>query len=295
VRPELDESSELEIEGGRHPIVEAALGPGEFVPNDAVLSDQQGRIMVLTGPNMAGKSTYLRQVALIALLAQAGSFVPAARARIGLVDRVFTRIGAQDDLAGQRSTFMVEMTEAASILRNATPRSLVILDEVGRGTSTYDGLALARAILEHLGSAPRLGCRTLFATHYHELAELEREIVGVRSARVEVLERGRQIVFLHRVVPGAADRSYGIHVARLAGVPSEVTARAEEILVALERDGSDRRPAPLAQRSSEEQAALAVADRLRALDVLRLPPLEALAEIQRLQELLDGVESPHRG
>lgn len=284
VRPAVDDSTDLDIEGGRHPIVEAALGPGDFVPNGLELSADGARVLVVTGPNMAGKSTYLRQAALIVLMAQIGSFVPAKRARIGLVDRVFTRIGAQDDLAGQRSTFMVEMTEAASILRNATPRSLVVLDEVGRGTSTYDGLALARSILEHLHGGPRLGCRTLFATHYHELAGLEAEFAGIRSVRVEVLERGRQVVFLHRVVAGAADRSYGIHVARLAGVPAEVTARAEAVLAALEASGpasSVKAPRPL---GSEERLALGVLDRLRGLDVLRLTPLQALAELQGLQE-----------
>ena len=294
VRPSLDESHNLLIEEGRHPVVEAALGPGEFVPNGVDLSAEQGPILVLTGPNMAGKSTFLRQVALIALLAQVGSFVPAARARIGLVDRIFTRIGAQDDLAGQRSTFMVEMTEAASILRNATPRSLVILDEVGRGTSTYDGLALARAILEHLEGSPRLGCRTLFATHYHELAELEHELSGLRSARMEVLERGRQIVFLHRVVPGAADRSYGIYVARLAGVPAAVTTRAEEILAKLEFDGPSGSIPSGTARTAEERTALDLIDRLRLLDPLRLTPIQALSEIQALRELLDGAESLHR-
>jgi DNA mismatch repair protein MutS len=237
---------------------------------------------------MAGKSTYLRQVALLALMAQVGSFVPAERARIGLVDRIFTRIGAQDDLAGQRSTFMVEMTEAASILRNATPRSLVVLDEVGRGTSTYDGLALARAILEHLHDAEQLGCRTLFATHYHELADLEATYGGIRSVRMEVLERGRDVVFLHRVVPGAADRSYGIHVARLAGVPAEVTSRAEAVLASLELNGRGTGVAPAASRTAEERAALAVADRLRRVDVLQMTPLQALAELQELQALVFG-------
>jgi DNA mismatch repair protein MutS len=286
VRPELDESRDLVIRGGRHPIVEAALQPGEFVPNDLTLGED-GRILVVTGPNMAGKSTCLRQAALIALLAQIGSFVPADSARLGLVDRIFTRIGARDDLAGRSSTFMVEMTEAANILRNATPRSLVILDEVGRGTSTYDGLALARAILERLHSAPGLDCRTLFATHYHELAGLERELPGIRSVRMEVLERGREVVFLHRLVPGAADRSYGIHVARLAGVPAEVTARAEAILAALEADGPARSVGRPAAPGPDERAALAVVDRLRGLDPLRLTPLDALSELQLLRELID--------
>jgi DNA mismatch repair protein MutS len=286
-RPRLDDSTDMVIHGGRHPMVESVLGPGEFVPNDLELDDDGARILVVTGPNMAGKSTYLRQAALIALMAQIGSFVPAERARFGLVDRIFTRIGAQDDLAGQRSTFMVEMTEAANILRNATPRSLVVLDEVGRGTSTYDGLALARSILEHLHGSSQLGCRTLFATHYHELAALEAELGRIRSVRMEVIERGREVVFLHRVVPGAADRSYGIHVARLAGVPAEVTARAEAVLAALEANGSRSSVGVAPRRTPEELAALAVVDRLRAIDPLGLTPLQASAELQALQELLD--------
>jgi DNA mismatch repair protein MutS len=286
-RPRLDDSTDMVVHGGRHPMVESVLGPGEFVPNDLELGDDGARILVVTGPNMAGKSTYLRQAALIALMAQIGSFVPAERARLGLVDRIFTRIGAQDDLAGQRSTFMVEMTEAANILRNATPRSLVVLDEVGRGTSTYDGLALARSILEHLHGSSQLGCRTLFATHYHELAGLEAELGRIRSVRMEVIERGRDVVFLHRVVPGAADRSYGIHVARLAGVPAEVTARAEAVLAALEANGSRSSVGVAPRRTPEELAALAVVDRLRTIDPLGLTPLQASAELQALQELLD--------
>jgi DNA mismatch repair protein MutS len=288
VRPELDESCDLVIEAGRHPIVEAALEPGAFVPNDAELTQNTGRIQVVTGPNMAGKSTVLRTVALIALMAQCGSFVPARRARIGLVDRIFTRIGAQDDLAGHRSTFMVEMTEAASVLRSATPRSLVVLDELGRGTSTYDGLALARAILEHLHDDPRLGCRTLFATHYHELAGLEAELSGVRSLRMEVLEQGREVVFLHRLVPGAADRSYGIHVARLAGVPPAVTARAEAILADLEASHASPEPrrgrVVPPPRPTPGRVAL---ERLRALDPLNLTPFQALEALQQLRDLLD--------
>ena len=289
VRPELDESRDLLILEGRHPMVEAALPPGDFVPNDLDLRADDARILVVTGPNMAGKSTILRQVALIALLAQVGSFVPAARARVGLVDRIFTRIGAQDDLSGQQSTFMVEMTEAAAILRSASPRSLVILDEVGRGTSTFDGLALARAILEYLHESPGLGCRTLFATHFHELAELEQSLAGLRSVRMEVLERGREVAFLHRLVPGAADRSYGIHVARLAGVPAAVTARAEAVLAELEADGRARPTSPPARPGPEETAALAIVDRLRQLEPLELTPLGALAELQALKELLEAL------
>ena len=230
VRPQLEDGETLEIEAGRHPVVEAALEgataqlgqPAAFVPNACRLDTTAEQIAIITGPNMAGKSTFLRSVALIVLLAQVGSFVPAARARIGLVDRIFTRVGAQDDLAAGQSTFMVEMVETASILRHARRKSLVILDEIGRGTSTYDGVAIAQAVVEHL-HGPEAGPRTLFATHYHELAELEHSLPRVRNHRVDVLEEGDRVVFLHRVVPGSAGRSYGIHVARLAGVPRAVT------------------------------------------------------------------------
>ncbi|HEX2184687.1 MAG TPA: hypothetical protein VHN78_04175, partial [Chloroflexota bacterium] len=214
--------------------------PAAFVPNGCRLDTSTEQIAIITGPNMAGKSTFLRSVALIVLLAQVGSFVPAARAKIGLVDRIFTRVGAQDDLAAGQSTFMVEMVETASILRHATRKSLVILDEIGRGTSTYDGHAIAQAVVEYLhqgserGAAPPGGPRTLFATHYHELAELERVLPRVRNFRMDVLEEGDRVVFLHRVVPGSAGRSYGIHVARLAGVPRTVTQRAEAVLADLE-------------------------------------------------------------
>ncbi len=270
VRPELDEGETIAIESGRHPVVEAALEgataqvgqPAAFVPNDCRLDAAGEQIAVITGPNMAGKSTYLRSVALIVLLAQVGSFVPAGAARIGLVDRIFTRVGAQDDLAAGQSTFMVEMVETASILRHATRRSLVILDEIGRGTSTYDGVAIAQAVVEYLHrgagvsdegaeEAPRAspdapgGPRTLFATHYHELAELERVLPRVRNYRMDVLEEGDRVVFLHRVVPGSAGRSYGIHVARLAGVPRPVTRRAEQVLAALEaRRQGQAKPVP---------------------------------------------------
>ncbi|HET7094071.1 MAG TPA: DNA mismatch repair protein MutS, partial [Thermomicrobiales bacterium] len=239
VRPELDDSLRIEIRDGRHPTLEAVLAPGAFVANDAAIDAADARITLLTGPNMAGKSSWLRQVALIVLLAQIGSFVPARSARIGLVDRIFTRIGAQDDIATGQSTFMVEMLETANILHHATPRSLVVLDEIGRGTSTYDGLAIARAIVEHLHNAPQLGCRTLFATHYHELTELAHVLPHVRCCKMDVLEEGDQVVFLRRVVPGGADRSYGIHVAQIAGIPRGIVRRAREILDDLERrDGA---------------------------------------------------------
>jgi DNA mismatch repair protein MutS len=234
-RPTVDESDVLEIVEGRHPVVEQSLPPGQFVANDACLGPD-ARVMLLTGPNMAGKSTYLRQVALIVLMAQVGSFVPARAAHIGIVDRIFTRIGAHDDIAAGRSTFMVEMIEAATIVRSATSRSLVVLDEVGRGTSTFDGMAIAQAIVEdlHDGDRPGGAPKTIFATHYHELTALAASLERLRTYRVDVLERGDDVVFLHAVVEGGADRSYGVHVARLAGVPDRVTQRAAEILLGLE-------------------------------------------------------------
>ena len=234
-RPVVDDSLTIDIAGGRHPTLETLLPAGEFVPNDALLDDGDRRITILTGPNMAGKSSWLRQTALIVLMAQIGSFVPATSARIGLVDRIFTRIGAHDDISSGQSTFMVEMLEFANILHHATPRSLVLLDEIGRGTSTWDGLAIARAVVEYLHNSSRLGCRTLFATHFHELTSLADHLPGVFCARMDVLEEGDRVVFLHRVVPGGADRSYGVHVAELAGVPRGLTRRAREILTDLEQ------------------------------------------------------------
>jgi DNA mismatch repair protein MutS len=310
-RPELAEDGPLDIVGGRHPVVERTLPPGSFVANDTYLASGGGptplaplpagkgeqdaagtggvvqppQIVILTGPNMAGKSTYLRQVALIVLLAQIGSFVPAQRARLGLVDRIFTRVGAQDDIASGHSTFMVEMVETAAILRSATRRSLVILDEVGRGTSTFDGMAIARAVVEYLHDHPRLGARTLFATHYHELAELESSRPRVRAYRVAVLEEGDDVVFQHRVVPGGADRSYGVHVARLAGLPPSVTRRAQELVAELETRAAltDAAPAGHGEQSNgvADHPALAA---LRRLDVLSLSPLEALSKLLDLQE-----------
>ena len=233
-RPEIDEGDAIDIRGGRHPIVEQLPGSERFVPNDARLDRASRQILVITGPNMAGKSTYLRQVALIAVLAQAGSFVPADSARIGLVDRVFTRVGAADDLARGRSTFLVEMQETANILHNATPRSLIVLDEIGRGTSTFDGISIAWAVAEYLHDEPRVKARTLFATHYHELTDLALSKPGVANCSVLVRERGDGIVFLRRIVEGPADRSYGIAVAKLAGMPEPVLARARQILANLE-------------------------------------------------------------
>jgi DNA mismatch repair protein MutS len=238
----------LEIKGGRHPVLDQTLPPGTFVPNDVLLDPGQGLLWLITGPNMAGKSIFIRQVALITLLAQMGSFVPAASAKVGIADRIFTRVGASDELSRGQSTFMVEMTEAANILNNATARSLVILDEIGRGTSTFDGVSLAWAITEYLHN--QVGCRTLFATHYHELAELAETLPALRNYNVLVREWQDEIVFLHQIAAGSADKSYGIHVARLAGVPPEVLDRAKEVLERLEAHHVDApvRPPPPRRR-----------------------------------------------
>jgi DNA mismatch repair protein MutS len=299
VRPILNDGTRIEIERGRHPTIEALLGPGEFVPNDALLDAEVDQIVILTGPNMAGKSSWLRQVALIVLMAQIGSFVPADRATIGLVDRIFTRIGAQDDIATGQSTFMIEMLETANILNHATPRSLVILDEIGRGTSTYDGLAIARAVVEFIHNAPRLGCKTLFATHYHELTELAEILPRVRTYRMDVLEEGDRVVFLRQVVPGAADRSYGIHVAELAGIPKAIVRRATEVLLELESGATnfgEREHRRAALRRSAPDAPTTVqltmfgADNpalseLASLDIESLTPIEALTRLFELQRL----------
>ncbi len=253
-RPELRDDLVLEISDGRHPVLDQTLPPGSFVPNDVVMGPQSGLVLLVTGPNMAGKSVYIRQVALLTLLAQMGSFVPARQAHIGLADRIFTRVGASDELSRAQSTFMVEMTEAANILNNATARSLVILDEIGRGTSTYDGISLAWAITEYLHD--QIGCRALFATHYHELAQLAEKLPALRNCNVLVREWQDEIVFLHKIAPGSADKSYGIHVARLAGVPQEVLDRAGDVLAELEARhlGTKERAAPVRRRRREHPA-----------------------------------------
>jgi DNA mismatch repair protein MutS len=302
-RPIVDDSLTIDIAGGRHPTLETLLPAGEFVPNDALLDDGDRRITILTGPNMAGKSSWLRQTALIVLMAQIGSFVPATAARIGLVDRIFTRIGAHDDISSGQSTFMVEMLELANILHHATPRSLVLLDEIGRGTSTWDGLAIARAVVEYLHNSSRLGCRTLFATHFHELTSLAEHLPGVICARMDVLEEGDRVVFLHRVVPGGADRSYGVHVAELAGVPRGLTRRAREILTDLEQraategvKGRRAMSSPSPDHGSMQLTLFAppspVVAAIRELDVESLSPLEALTKLFELKRLADGESSP---
>jgi DNA mismatch repair protein MutS len=292
-RPQVDEGSAIEIEDGRHPVVERNLREGRFVPNDTRLDSAEAQIIVLTGPNMAGKSTYLRQVALITLLAQTGSFVPAAKARVGLVDRIFTRIGAQDDLGRGESTFMVEMLETAAILRGATARSLVLFDEVGRGTSTYDGLAIARAVVEFLHSRPERAAKTLFATHYHEMTQLAATLPRVRNFSVAVAENEGQVVFLHRIVEGGADRSYGIHVAELAGMPAPVVQRAREVLAMLEK--ANRSPKNSRQAEPSAQVSLPLAPpkspleaEVEALDPDAMTPLQALNVLYDLKAKLNG-------
>ncbi len=286
-RPKVNAGLVLSIKGGRHPLVERHLAQGAFVANDLELDPHDQQITILTGPNMAGKSTFLRQAAVIVLLAQCGSFVPADQAIVGLVDRIFTRVGAHDDIGAGMSTFMVEMTETANILNHATRSSLVILDEVGRGTSTYDGVSIAQAVVEHLHDSPRLGCRTLFATHYHELTALAERLPRVRNQRVEVLEEGETVRFLHRVVPGGADRSYGIHVAALAGLPSGVIARARQVLAELER----QRPLEPPEHQlglPMEMAPDELRKQLEQIQPETLSPLEALQKLYELRAKLDS-------
>ena len=288
-RPYVDDSDSLEIYDGRHPVVERMLKDSLFVPNDARMGELAGRTAIITGPNMAGKSTYMRQVALITLMAQIGSFVPARSARIGVVDRIFTRIGASDDLAGGQSTFMVEMSEVAEILRRATPHSLLILDEIGRGTSTYDGMSIARAVLEYCADPRRLGARTLFATHYHELTELENTLPGVRNYNISIKKRGDALIFLRKIVPGGADRSYGIEVATLAGLPKEVVRRARELLAELEQGGARpprREEEPPRAPGEAEPRALAPGE-AEALDALRRAQPETLTPLEAMQLLFE--------
>jgi len=306
VRPELHTGTELQIVQGRHPVVEQTLEE-DFVPNDTAMDTEDAQLLIITGPNMAGKSTYLRQVALIVLLAQIGAYVPADSARIGLVDRIFTRIGAQDDLATGQSTFMVEMSETANILHHATRRSLIVLDELGRGTSTYDGLALAYAVLEYLHEEPELGARTLFATHFHELTRLADRYGRVRNYHVAVAEADDHVVFLRGIVPGPAERSFGIHVAQMAGIPERVVQRAAQVLAALEKRGArEQQRAALEQLATLDGAvpeveapseaveaapppaarwSSAVFNRLDTVDVDELTPMEALALVQELKQL----------
>ena len=319
VRPEINDSGSIQIRAGRHPVVERMMDRGRFVANDTFLDGKENRVSIITGPNMAGKSTYMRQTALIVLMAQMGSFVPAESAEIGICDRIFTRVGASDDLASGQSTFMVEMTEVANILRNATKHSLVILDEIGRGTSTFDGLAIAWAVVEHVANPKVLGARTLFATHYHELTELEGTIPGVNNYCIAVKEQGEDIVFLRKIVRGGADRSYGIQVARLAGVPRTVIERAKEL--AAELSGADiaARAGEIAaeqqyltskpgKKKREEAVQLTLFDappekpaetmseterEILSADLSRMTPIEALNMLYRLQETAGKKRDEH--
>ena len=297
IRPELNAGDVISIKGGRHPVVERSLGSDGFVPNDTYLCNEDTQLVILTGPNMSGKSTYLKQVALIVFMAQIGSFVPAESASMGIVDRIFTRIGAQEDLAAGQSTFMVEMVETANILNNATSRSLVILDEVGRGTSTYDGLSIAWSVVEFIHNNPRLRAKTLFATHYHELVELAHFLPRVKNFNVAVVEEGGKVVFLRKVVPGGADKSYGIHVAQLAGLPASVVHRAQEVLAGLEDNQSVRKKdrAIRPKESLSPQLALfnnnaQLLDEILKLDVDSMSPLEAITKLYELRQKAKGTE-----
>ena len=292
-RPVVDDSDELYIVEGRHPVVEQVLKGSLFVPNDTTLNCGEDRCLIITGPNMAGKSTYMRQNALIALMAQIGSFVPAAECHVGVVDAIFTRIGASDDLSAGQSTFMVEMTEVAEILKNATSKSLVVLDEIGRGTSTFDGMSIARAVVEHISDPNKgLGCKTLFATHYHELTDLEGTIAGVKNYNIAVKKRGEDITFLRRIIRGPADDSYGIEVAKLAGLPGSVTRRAHEVLRALEASAPKNKVEQMDFDALQEYASPAVPsemmEQLEALDVETLTPIEALNFLYELKKTLKG-------
>jgi len=294
VKPLVDESSTILILEGRHPVVEHLSSDLIFVPNDTALDCEGNRLVILTGPNMAGKSTYLRQVALIVLLAQIGSFVPASEARIGLVDRIFTRVGASDNLAAGQSTFMVEMIESAHILNSATSRSLILLDEIGRGTSTYDGLSIAWAIAEHIQDRRHLGSRTLFATHYHEMTQLAGLREGIKNYCVAVQEQDGDVVFLRKIVPGGADRSYGIHVAKLAGLPPTVIARAQQVLTQLEQPDTAIEGTPIPPEKEPLRASLphphSIMEEVKQIDLFSMTPLDALNRLADLQRRIGSTD-----
>ncbi len=291
VMPIMDNSGEIDIKGGRHPVIEKMLPSKEFVENDTYLNMDGERFSIITGPNMAGKSTYMRQVALITIMAQIGSFVPASYAKIGVVDKIFTRVGASDDLGMGQSTFMVEMMEVATILKNATKNSLVILDEIGRGTSTYDGLSIAWAVVEYMANPKNIGCKTLFATHYHELTQLEEKIDGVKNYSIAVKEKGENIIFLRKIIPKGTDESYGIHVAKLAGVPQVVVNRSNEILKSLERnirknkDTNDKKNMT-GQLDMYNYKLADIAHELDKIDINQLTPIDALNVLMRMKEKL---------
>ncbi len=301
-KPEVSVSDKIEIVDGRHPVVEKMTDKSGFVPNDTVLDMEEDRLAIITGPNMAGKSTYMRQSALIVLMAQIGSFVPASSAKIGLVDRIFTRVGASDDLASGQSTFMVEMSEVANILTNATKRSLLVLDEIGRGTSTFDGLSIAWAVIEYIVSKEQLGCRTLFATHYHELTELEGKLSGIKNYCITVKEKGDDVIFLRKIIRGGADGSYGIQVAKLAGVPQGVIDRAKEILANLDdadinRNGKVRKTKKqvdgqldLFAQAAKASADAEILEEIRKIDISRLTPIDAMNILYELQRKMNNRE-----
>ena len=291
-KPEVNNSGVIDIKNGRHPVIEKILGIGSFVENDTYLDRDENRLAIITGPNMAGKSTYMRQVALIVLMTQVGCFVPAQTAKIGVVDKIFTRVGASDDLSMGQSTFMVEMMEVASILKEATPKSLIILDEIGRGTSTYDGLSIAWAVAEYIADKEKCGAKTLFATHYHELTELENKLDGVKNYSIAVKEKGEDIIFLRKIVEGGTDESYGIHVARLAGVPKVVTNRANEILRSLERKNviTGKKQEKTSKKQLEGQFDMynyklaEIAHELDKVNLNELTPIDALNTLVRIKE-----------
>ena len=291
-RPEITLDNTISIAEGRHPVVEKVLKDSLFVPNDTHLDGKENMVSIITGPNMAGKSTYMRQVALITLMAQIGSFVPAKSARIGIVDRIFTRIGASDDLSSGQSTFMVEMAEMASILKYATSKSLLILDEIGRGTSTYDGMAIARAVLEYAANPKQLGAKTLFATHYHELSVIEDQLPGIKNYNIAVKKRGDKMIFLRKIIPGATDDSFGVEVAKLAGLPNPVISRAREILQELETEGKPQ-PKVIHQEEPDDQMSMLdlrsqqVCSALESISVETLTPIEAMNELYKLKKMLE--------
>jgi DNA mismatch repair protein mutS len=306
VRPVVDESEVLDIKAGRHPVIETLMPPGEeYVPNDVLLDTEQQQIIIITGPNMAGKSALLRQTALITLMAQIGSFVPADSARVGVVDKIFTRVGASDNISVGESTFMVEMSEAANIMNNITQRSLVLFDELGRGTSTYDGISIAWSIVEHLHERPKMHARTLFATHYHELNDMEERFSRIKNYNVSVREVDHRIVFLRKLARGGSEHSFGIHVARLAGMPNSIVQRAETILHQLETNNADNRQALPASAENnhtdngnsgtqlsffqlDDPVLEAVRDEILHLDVNNLTPVEALNKLNDIRKIITG-------
>ena len=296
VRPQVDNSGVIDIQDGRHPVIEKILPSGSFVQNDTYLDKDQNRLSIITGPNMAGKSTYMRQVALITLMAQCGSFVPASSARIGVVDKIFTRVGASDDLSMGQSTFMVEMMEVAQILKEATNNSLIILDEIGRGTSTYDGLSIAWAVVEYISDSEKCGAKTLFATHYHELTDLENKLEGVKNYSIAVKEKGEDVIFLRKIVRGGTDESYGVHVAKLAGVPQVVTKRANEILKSIERKNvlnnkkleKENKNVAEGQLTMYNYKLAEIAHELDKVNVNELTPIDALNTLVKIKEKMSS-------